>query len=302
MHGFLHSELRPVEFAVMPKDKLFTSLIEILDVDTGERRILCQKQGIYEAPNWSRDGTFLIVNHAGRLYRLDCNTGEQQLINSDFANCCNNDHGISPDGRHIVISHHDSDSKDGSVIYILPIEGGTPRRVTANWPSYWHGWSPDGKTLAYVAGRQHKDYKIYTIASTGGEETQLTFGPGKDDGPDFSADGQHIYFNGYRQGRMQIWRINRDGSEPRQMVHSEHSDWFPHPSPDGASLVFLRYMDDQGQAHPFGRDVRLMRLDLQSQALTELTEVFFGGQGTINVPSWCPDSQKIAFVSYQARD
>ena len=274
------------------------SSVEILDIDSGTRTLVFSAPGIYEAPNWSRDGTFLIVNHDGRLFRIDLGSGELSAIDTGFATRCNNDHGISPDGSEIVISHHDADSDGGSVIYRLPISGGTPRRVTPNWPSYWHGWSPDGETLAYVAGRNDQDYKIYSISVDGGEETQLTFGPGLDDGPDYSVDGRHIYFNGFRNGRMQIWRINADGSEPQQVVVSNHSDWFPHPAPDDKHLVFLRYLEDQGQGHPFGREVQLMLLDLPSGAVRPLTDVFWGGQGSLNVPSWAPDSRRLAFVSY----
>lgn len=274
------------------------STVEILDTLNGERTPVFTAAGIYEAPNWSRDGRFLIVNHDGRLFRLDLASRELSAIDTAFATRCNNDHGISPDGSEIVLSHHDADSDGGSVIYLLPIEGGTPRRVTEKWPSYWHGWSPDGKTLAYVAGRDGQDYKLYSISTQGGDETQLTFGPGLDDGPDYSPDGRHIYFNGFRNGRMQIWRINADGTEPRQMVESEHSDWFPHPSPDGRHLAFLRYLEDQGQAHPFGRDVQLMMQDLETGRVRSITEVFWGGQGTLNVPSWAPDSRRLAFVSY----
>jgi Tol biopolymer transport system component len=274
------------------------SSVEILDIHDGRRTLVFAAEGIYEAPNWSRDGRFLILNHDGRLLRLVLDSGDISTINTGFATRCNNDHGISPDGSEIVISHHDDASDGGSIIYRLPIDGGTPRRVTANWPSYWHGWSPDGRTLAYVAGRNGGDYKIYRIAVDGGAETQLTFGPGLDDGPDYSADGRYIYFNGFRNGCMQIWRINADGSEPKQMVESVHSDWFPHPSPDGNYLVFLRYLEDQGQAHPFGRDVQLMLLDLNTDDLRPLTDVFWGGQGSLNVPSWAPDSRQLAFVSY----
>lgn len=274
------------------------STVEILDTASGSRTPVFAADGIFEAPNWSRDGTFLIVNHDGRLFRLDLATGELSGIDTGFATRCNNDHGISPDGSQIVISHHDEASDGGSIIYHLPINGGTPQRVTARWPSYWHGWSPDGSTLAYVAGRNDEDYKIYTIDVEGGEETQVTFGAGLDDGPDYSADGRHIYFNGFRNGRMQIWRINADGSDPQQLVKSAHSDWFPHPSSDGGKLVFLRYLEDQGQAHPFGRDVQLMLLDLHTGAVRSATDVFWGGQGSLNVPSWAPDSRRLAFVSY----
>lgn len=277
-----------------------TSFIEILDVASGQRKVIYQASGVYEAPNWSHDGEYLIINRDGLLYKLDVAGGEVKEINTEFANRCNNDHGISPDGKEIVISHHDNKSSQGeSIIYILPIEGGTPRQVTAKWPSYWHGWSPDGQTLAYVAGRNNQDFKIYSINVQGGEETQLTTGAGLDDGPEYSHDGKTIYYNSFRNNKMQIWRMDKDGKNPEQIVNSVHSDWFPHPSPDGKKVVFLRFIEDQGQGHPFGRDVQLMMLDLRSDKIEAATTVFFGGQGTINVPSWSPDGKQLAFVSYQ---
>ncbi|HEY7772073.1 MAG TPA: hypothetical protein VIC26_02750 [Marinagarivorans sp.] len=280
-----------------------TSCVEILTVATGQRRTIYEGGGVYEAPNWSRDGQFLIVNRDGLLHRLPVegapNNAELPVINTEFANRCNNDHGISPDGKRIVISHHADDSDGASVLYTLPIGGGTPFRVTEKAPSYWHGWSPDGNTLAYVAGRNGQDLKIFSISVYGGEESQLTFGPGLDDGPDYSHDGQCIYYNSFASGRMQIWRMLANGTAHTQMVESTGSDWFPHPSPDGSCLVFLRYLEDQVQGHPFGRDVQLFKMDIASQTVTPLTDVFYGGQGTINVPSWSPDSSEFAFVSYR---
>lgn len=284
----------------MPRsEQAVTSTVEILDVNTSQRRCIFEAEGVFEAPNWSRDGRFLILNRDGLLYRLNLSGGQPTPINTDFATRCNNDHGISPDGEEVVISHHDQQNEGESVIYIVPITGGKPRRVTGKWPSYWHGWSPDGGQLAYVAGRNGQDYKIYSISVDGGDETQLTFGPGLDDGPDYSHDGRYIYYNSFASGHMQIWRMDADGSNPMQIVESPHSDWFPHPSPDGRQLVFLRYIQDQAQAHPFGRDVQLMMLNLESHQLSAATQVFYGGQGTINVPSWSPDSSELAFVSYR---
>ncbi|MDN4504287.1 hypothetical protein QX776_17900 [Alteromonadaceae bacterium BrNp21-10] len=274
------------------------SSLKTIDINSAEVTLLLETEALFEAPNWSPCGEFLIYNQQGHLYRFDLATKTSSLINTDFAGRCNNDHGISPDGKQIVISHHFKEGESSSVIYTLPIEGGVPQQVTQQWPSYWHGWSPDGQTLTYV-GKRDEDYSIYGINVKGGDETRLTFSEGLDDGPEYSADGQHIYYNSFASGMMQIWRMRADGTEHTQLIESPHSDWFPHPSPDGKKLVFIRYMQDQRQGHPFGQDVKLMLFDIASQQLTDLTPVFFGGQGTINVPSWSPDSAKIAFVSYQ---
>lgn len=283
----------------MSSPQLSQSQLEIIDVATGTRKLIHSEKALFEAPNWSRDGKFLIYNQDGLLKRFTLETSAIETIDSDFANRNNNDHGISPDGKSIVISHHAESHNDASIIYTLPIEGGIPTIITNKGPSYWHGWSPDGTTLAYVAGRpSHKAYNIYTIPVAGGVETQITDGDYLDDGPDYSHDGRYIYFNSFRSGMMQIWRMDADGKNAIQVVESAHSDWFPHPSPDGKYLVFIRYLKDQVQAHPFGQDVQLMLLNLETNILSELTDVFYGGQGSLNVPSWNPQSSQLAFVTY----
>ncbi len=277
-----------------------TSFLEVINIATKARRVVFESDTLFEAPNWSRDGRFFVINSGGLLYKLDLEGGESQQIDTGFANRNNNDHGISPDGTQLVICHHSAENDGNAMIYTLPIEGGTPQLVTQNGPSYWHGWSPDGQRLCYVAGRENSaDFNIYSISVDGGEEQQLTSTPGLDDGPEYSPDGESIYYNSYQTGMMQIWRMNVDGSEQTQLVHSPCSDWFPHPSPDGKKLVFIRYLEDQKQDHPFGKDVKLVLLDLETGEESDLTDTFYGGQGSINVPSWSPDSSELAFVSYQ---
>lgn len=276
------------------------SVLEVINTGTRQRTTIYREEALFEAPNWSRDGKTVIYNQEGRLFKLPVTGGTPVMINTGFADKNNNDHGVSPDGTQLVISHHSAQHDGSSIIYTLPLEGGTLRQITTRGPSYWHGWSPDGRTLTYVGGRENaSDYDIYTIAIHGGDETRLTNTLGLDDGPDYSADGKYIYFNSYRSGIMQIWRMNADGGSPVQMVNSAHSDWFPHPSPDGRRIVFIRYIKNQKEAHPFGQDVKLMLLNLENAEVSDLTDVFFGGQGTINVPSWSPDSLHLAFVSYR---
>ncbi len=225
-------------------------------------------------------------------------TGEKQIlqiIDTGFADHLNNDHGISPDARQLAISDN-SQEKHDSLIYVVPIKGGKPRRITKNSPSYWHGWSPDGKTLAFV-GQRDGEFDIYTIPVTGGEETRLTTAKGLDDGPEYSPDGQYIYFNSESTGHMQIWRMNADGSNQEQVFSDDYNNWFPHTSPDGQWMVFLTYERDV-TGHPENKDVMLRLMSLSDKKITVLAKLF-GGQGTINVPSWSPDSKQVAFVSYQ---
>jgi TolB protein len=277
------------------------STLETVDVQTGERRALAQFDYLMEAPNWTGDGKRLIYNSLGLLYSFDIGTLQSTVIHTGYATQCNNDHVLSPDHSHIAISHHTQE--DGrSRIYIVPLNGGDPVLVTPLAPSYLHGWSPDGSTLAYCAERNGQ-YDIYTIPFRGGVETQLTDLPGLDDGPEYSPDGQCIWFNSMRSGLMQVWRMNADGSEPIQMTWDECNNWFPHVAPDGESVAFLAYRkDDVAPAdHPANKNVEIRLISSaggESHTLVQL----FGGQGTINVNSWSPDSRQLAFVSYRLKD
>jgi TolB protein len=270
------------------------STLETITIASKDRRVVYTSTNHFEAPNWSRDGTGLVFNSSGRIYKIPIAGGEPELIETGSARRCNNDHGFSPDGKLLAIS--DQTETRQSLIYVLPASGGVPRKITQFGPSYWHGWSPDGKTLAYCAER-NGEFDIYTISVEGGAEKRLTTARGLDDGPDYSPDGQWIYFNSDRTGTMQVWRMRADGSQQEQVTEDEYNNWFPHPSPDGRWLVFLSY-DKEVKGHPENQDVTLRLMPLVGGKIEVLAKLF-GGQGTINVPSWSPDGKKLAFVSYQ---
>ena len=270
------------------------STLEILDIATGARTVVHRAREHFEAPNWTRDGRFLVVNRQGRLYRIPVAGGALEEINTGSLARLNNDHGFSPDGKLLAISHA---PEKRSLIYVLPATGGEPRLVTPEGPSYWHGWSPDGKLLAYCAQR-NGEFDIYTVPVEGGAERRLTDAPGLDDGPDYSPDGRDIYFNSERTGAMRIWRMGPDGSRQEQMTFDEpYGDWFPHPSPDGKWIVFISF-DKSVKGHPPNKDVSLRMMPLDG-GTPKVIASLFGGQGTINVPSWSPDSRQFAFVSYR---
>ncbi|MGG1638571.1 TolB family protein [Paenibacillus sp. NRS-1760] len=280
------------------EERTLVSLLEKIDVKTGERKVLAEFNHLIEAPNWTKDGNHLIYNSGGLLYTFELATGESKLIESGYANHCNNDHVLSPDNTQLAVSHHTQE--DGrSRIYIFSLSEGLPALITPLAPSYLHGWSPDGASLAYCAERNGQ-YNIYTIPAHGGIEAQLTDTTGLDDGPEYSPDGLHIWFNSTRSGLMQVWRMNVDGSEQTQMTFDESNNWFPHVSPDGESVAYITYRkgDVEPNDHPANKDVEIRLMPSKGGPHAVIAELF-GGQGTINVNSWSPDSRELAFVSYK---
>ncbi len=281
--------------AVATGPPVLYSTLETQTISSTDRRVVHVTTTRIEAPNWLRDGSALLYNSGGQILRVPVTGGTPERIDTGFATRCNNDHGVSPDGTLLAISDQ-SQGRRQSLIYTLPITGGSPKLVTPTGPSYWHGWSPDGKTLAFC-GERGGEFDIYTVPARGGEETRLTTAPGLDDGPEYSPDGNFIYFNSVRTGTMQIWRMRTDGGEQEPVTADEFNNWFPHVSPNGRSLVFLSYEKDV-TGHPENKDVALRIMSLESKKIDVLGRVF-GGQGTINVPCWSPDGRKIAFVTYQ---
>ncbi len=278
-----------------------TSYIQTLYIKTGKIDTVLVASGDFEAPNWHPDN-YLVMNFRGKMYKLDLATKALTVINTGSINRIMDDHGLSPDGKLIAITSFDTDNPSQKIykfsMYIVPATGGQPRKITTSSDlSFWHGWSPDGKTIAYCGG-DFSNLDVYTIPVEGGTPKRLTDTPGLDDGPDYSPDGKYIYFHSYRTGHMQIWRMHTDGSQPEQMTFDENANWFPHPSPNNKWIAYIAFTTDEKQNHPFGKNVKLRLMDLKTKAIKDITPVFYGGAGTINTPSWSPDNKKIAFVSY----
>jgi hypothetical protein len=287
----------PAPEGFVPYQDYIGSNLETLDMDSGLRKILYHTPDAIQAPNWTPNGKFLIYNTDGLLYSFDLEKGTASKINSGFATANNNDHVLSFDGKMLGISHHSKDDDRQSIVYTLPVEGSDkPVRITALGPSYLHGWSPDGQYLIYTGARNNK-YDIYRISVAAKEEIRLTDAEGLDDGSEYTPDGVYIYFNSNRTGMMQIWRMKPDGSGQVQITSDGFNDWFPHISPDGKWIVFLSYGKEVNSGeHPYYKPVYL-RLIPSSGGKPTIIAYLYGGQGTMNVPSWSPDSRKIAFVS-----
>ena len=273
------------------------STLETITVGSTDRRVTYSAAGRFEAPNWLKDNT-LLYNADGRLLRIPADgSAAPATIETGAIAHLNNDHVPAPDGSAIGIS--DNTEPGGSRIYLVPIAGGTPRKITESAPSYLHGISPDGKTLAYCAERGG-NFDVYTIPAAGGDETRLTTAQGLDDGPEYSPDGRYIYFNSVRSGSMQIWRMRPDGSGQEQVMPDDgYNNWFAHVSPDGLRIAFVTFHKDvPADQHPPDKEVMLRVMTLSDRSIKVLANLF-GGQGTMNVNSWAPDSRKLAFVSYQ---
>ena len=292
--------IRPANDGFVPYRDYIGSVLELLDVQSGRRQVIHRAEQPFEAPNWTPDGRALVYNGSGRgevrgkLFRFDLATRQPVVIETGTSNRNNNDHVLSFDGTMLGISDQ---SAGQSAIYTVPAVGGTPKRITPLTPSYLHGWSPDGKRLVYTGGR-NGEFDIYTIASDGsGTEQNMTKSKGLDDGPEYSPDGRFIYFNSARSGTMQLWRMEADGSEPEQITNDEWNNWFPHVSPDGQWIAFISFPKEVDPAdHPYYKRVYL-RLMPAAGGTPKVIAYVYGGQGTINVPSWSPDGKMLAFVS-----
>lgn len=291
--------VRPAPPGLVPYRDYLGSDLELLDTITGKRTVIYHTDDSLQAPNWTPDGKALVYNRNGRMYRFDLDSRLPRLIDTGAAIHCNNDHALSLDGRMLGISSSSPEDGNVSMVYTLPITGGTPTKVTVRGPSYLHGWSPDGKYLAFTGGRG-ADYNIYRIPAEGGPEERLTTTKALlDDGSEYTPDGTALYFNSNRTGRMQVWRMRPDGTGQEQVTFDDFNNWFPHVSPNGKSIVFISYDNAEvgpGE-HPFYKHVYLRQLPLGGNERPQVIGYLYGGQGTINVNSWSPDNETIAFVS-----
>ena len=283
--------VRPAADTFVPYRDYIGSQVEILDVQTGSRRVVHEVPDSIQAPNWTSDDKRLLMNRNGKIYSFDLAARTTTEIDTGSMTRNNNDHALSFDGKMLGLS-----GGSPSTVWTVPVTGGAATQITPTGPSYLHGWSPDGKALIFT-GQRNNDFDIYSVPSTGGPEQNLTKTPGLDDGSEFTPDGKWIYFCSTRTGRMQVWRMRPDGSQQEQLTFDDFNNWFPHVSPDAKSIVFITYGPEiKADDHPWYKRVYLRMMPLDGGKPTVIAYVY-GGQGTMNVNSWAPDNRRIAFVS-----
>jgi TolB protein len=291
----------PAPAGLVPYRQYLGSHLEVLEPATGKREIIYTSPKSIQAPNWRPNGKSLIYNSDGLMYNFDLATRQPAVLPTGDVKNNNNDHVLSFDGKQLGLSSG-VEALGGSIVYTVPATGGQPRQITPHGPSYAHSWSPDSKQLLFT-GERNKDFDIYRVPATGGPEVRLTTAAGLDDGPEYTPDGKYIYFNSNRTGTMQIWRMRADGSQQQPVTTTnEYQDWFPHVSPDGKWLVFVSFLKEEVPAgdHPFYKHVYLRLLPIGGTGQPRVIAYLYGGQGTINTPSWSPDSKRLAFISNSA--
>lgn len=293
--------IKPAKKDFTPYQDYIGSNLEILNIKTGLRKTILHSAHSIQAPNWINTDKEMVYNSNGFLYKFHLKSKEVSQIETGFANQNNNDHVFSFDEKLLGISHHNKDDNRDSSIYIMNPKGEkNPKKITLDkiGNSYLHGISPDNKTLIYTAHRKGK-HDIYGIDIDSRKEFQLTDTKDLDDGSEYSPDGKYIYFNSNRTGNMQLWRMDSDGKNPKQLTFdTNYKDWFPHISPNGKWIVFISFPPDISFGdHPFYKQctLRLMPTDLSSNP--KIIAYIYGGQGSINVPSWSKNSKRIAFIT-----
>ena len=280
------------------QERIF-SRMEIYDTADDSRTVLFEVEGIIGSPNWTPDGNHIVYDAFGKMYSFCIDSGLTTQLNLGPCDSCNCDHMVFADGKTLAFSSG-YDGNPESHIWLVPLEGGMPRRVTDYPLSYLHGCSPDGKLLAYCACRDNK-YSVYVISADGGEERRLTFDIGLEDGPEFTPDGKELWYNTARSGSMQLWKMNIDGTNPQQMTFdTDVHSWFPHISPDGSKIVYVTYDVNEVEAteHPRNKHIQIRLIDSEGKTSPTVLMKMMGSAACINVNSWAPDSRRFAFVSY----
>ena len=259
--------------------------LQIVDMDAATLEDTCRAGKMLSGWTGDRDNTDSI------LCTMDVETGEETVLH-EFPGIIEAPNWLN-DGNTLL---YNADGK----IYRYEIDKDHVEQVDTGFCVQCnndHVPSPDNQLLAVscmppeLTDGTYESH-IYVLPMTGD-------GKGYNDGPEYSPDGKHIWFNSTRSGLMQVWRMNRDGSGLTQMTDSDANNWFGHVSPDGKHVIYLTFAKGELEPneHLPNMYVSLGMMDYDGQNKKKLLDLF-GGQGSINVNSWAPDSRRIAYVKY----
>jgi Tol biopolymer transport system component/sugar lactone lactonase YvrE len=174
-------------------------------------------------------------------------------------------------------------------LFVMKADGSGQRQLTLNsLDDEDPAWSPDGRWIVFRRDlnpvRGETDYDIVVMKVDGRRERNLTNSPGiHDDHPNWSPDGRKIAFVSERDGGLEIYKMNPDGSNVRRLTFNAFDDEHPNWSPDGRMIVFNSFRNDSF-------DIYVMRADGGGER--RLT--FPPGGGAF--PAWSPDGRMIAFA------
>lgn len=293
-----------------------TSRVHVYDVETRTARLVFASDTVLvEAPN-VLDADTLVLNGDGDLWLLPLPEAGIVLdetalvpVPMDGVPEINNDHVLDPSGESVVVS-----ARDGE-LYRVPLPAGgagvritdTARALPVVRKYYLHGIAPDGSALAAIVGDLSEDgvwtTDVALVDPVTGEPTFLTRDEHPTDGCSYAGDVLLFNTERFTPGTAQLAALRDGSTEPVQITGDERVNWFPHVSPDGIHLLYLSY-EPGVQGHPADHRVELRLLPgvlargARIAVVPETLVALDGGQGTVNVPPWAPDSSWFAYCDY----
>jgi len=295
-----------------------TSRVHVYDVASRSARLVFESGTVLvEAPN-VLDADTLVLNADGDLWLLRLPEPGTVLDETALERVpmpgvpeINNDHVLDPSGDSVVVSGRDGD------LYRVPLPAGGAAATLTNTTTalpvvrkfYLHGIAPDGSSLAAIVGELTEDgtwtTDVALVDPATGDPTFLTRDEYPDDGVSFAGDLLVWNSERFTPGTAQLVSLWPGATDPVRITNDDRVNWFPHVSPDGAHLLYLSY-EPGVQGHPADHRVELRllpgvlvrgaRIAVQPETLVTLD----GGQGTVNVPPWAPDSSWFAYCDYPA--
>jgi hypothetical protein len=276
------------------------SRVTTIEIGGSSPKVVLDSPHRFAAPEWTPDGTSLIVNGGGTLWRLPALGGSPTPIAIARSGWIDINHSVSPDGKSLAFT--------SGALWKVASDGGEPVQVTANPGNYVHGWSPDGKGLM-VSSNRGQGIDLFSISPESGEERRLTTSPRLDDAGQSSSDGRWLYFVSDRSGNREIWRIPASGEGPggskaERITSDDRQNASPRPSPDGKWLIYLSY-PPRSPFNAIDRDVLIRRIPLpvdgpvKAPVKAEDVVRIVGGHGTLGSRPFSPDGRRFVYSSFE---